>query len=271
MRKCISIPAVVALALLAASCNKLQSRDQLNKGVQAFKNAQYPDAVEHFKEAVRLDPSFSTARLYLATAYMQQWIPGAESPENKQMSKAAYDQFQIVLQSDKANTVALASIASLYLNQKDWSTAREWYEKLIAVDPKNADAYYSLGFIAWSDWYPEYQKTRAGLGMKQEDTGIIKDKKAREDLKARYAAVIDKGLASLDKAIEINPDYDDAMAYENLLIRERADLCDNNACYEADIKKADDWINMALETKKRKAEKRSRVPGGIHAETPDQK
>jgi Flp pilus assembly protein TadD len=91
MRKCISIPAVVALAFLGASCNKLQSRDQLNKGVQAFKNAQYPDAVEHFKEAVRLDPNFSTARLYLATAYMQQYIPGAESPENKQMSKAAYD------------------------------------------------------------------------------------------------------------------------------------------------------------------------------------
>jgi tetratricopeptide (TPR) repeat protein len=271
MRKCISIAAVVALAFLGASCNKLQSRDQLNKGVQSFKNAQYPDAVEHFKEAVRLDPNFSTARLYLATAYMQQWIPGAESPENKQMSKAAYDQFQIVLQGDKGNTVALASIASLYLNQKEWSNAREWYEKLIAVDPKNADAYYSLGFIAWSDWYPEYQKTRANAGMKQEDPGPIKDKKAREDLKARYGAVIEKGLASLDKAIDINPDYDDAMAYENLLVRERADLCDTKVEYDREIQKADDWVNKALETKKRKAEKRSQGTGGIHTETPDQK
>ena len=271
MRKWISILAVAALAFLGAGCKKLQSRDQLNKGVQAFKSAQYPQAVEHFKQAVELDPTFSTARVYLATAYMLQWIPGVDSPENKQMSKAAYDQFQLVLQNDKANTVALASIASLYLNQKDWSNARQWYEKLIAVDPRNADAYYSLGFIAWSDWYPEYQKTRAGLGMKQEDPGPIKDKKAREDLKARYAAVIDKGLASLDKAIEFNPDYDDAMAYENLLVRERADLCDTKVEYDREIQKADDWVNKALETKKRKAENRSKGTGGIHAETPDQK
>jgi tetratricopeptide (TPR) repeat protein len=271
MRKWISILAVAALAFLGAGCKKLQSRDQLNKGVQAFKNAQYPQAVEHFKTAVELDPSFSTARLYLATAYMQQWIPDAVSPENKQMADAAYAQFQLVLQSDKGNPVALASIASLYLNQKDWNNAREWYEKLIAADPRNADAYYSLGFIAWSDWYPVYQGARGKAGMKQEDPGPIKDKKIKEDLKARYGQVLDKGLQNLDKAIEINPDYNDAMAYENLLIRERADLCDSKAEYDHEIQKADDWINRALEANKRKAEKKAQGSGGIHTETPDQK
>jgi hypothetical protein len=83
--------------------------------------------------------------------------------------------------------------------------------------------------------------------------------------------VIDKGLANLDKAIEINPDYDDAMAYENLLIRERADLCDSKAEYDHETQKADDWINKALEAKKRKADKKSQGTGGIHTETPDQK
>ena len=48
---------------------------------------------------------------------------------------------------------------------------RQWYEKLTAVDPNNADAYYSIGFIAWSEWYPEYGTARANLGMKQEDPG----------------------------------------------------------------------------------------------------
>ena len=32
-------------------------------------------------------PTFPTARLYLATAYMSQYIPGAESPENQQNAK----------------------------------------------------------------------------------------------------------------------------------------------------------------------------------------
>ena len=229
MRQAILILAVAALAILGTSCTQLKARDQLNKGVAAFKNAQYPEAVEHFKTAVDLDPNFPTARLYLATAYMQQYIPGAESPENKQMATAAHDQFVKVLEMDPKNTVAIASIASLYLNQKQLDEAQQWYEKLTVVDPNNADAYYSIGFIAWSKWYPVYGTARAKLGMKQEDPGPIKDKKVKEELKAKYGPVIDNGLKSLDMALKINPDYDDAMAYENLLIRERADLADDQS------------------------------------------
>jgi tetratricopeptide (TPR) repeat protein len=266
MRKTIAVLAVAGLAILGAGCSKLQSRDRLNKGVQAFKNAQYPEAVEHFKVAVQLDPTFATARLYLATAYMQQYIPGAESPENQQMAQAAFDQFQKVLEQDPKNDTAIASIASLNLNQRKWDEAQRWYEKLTSVSPNNAEAYYSLGFVAWSQWYPEYQKARANLGMKQEDPGPIKDKKVREELKAKYGPIIENGLKSLDKALEINPDYDDAMAYENLLVRERADLMDTKQEYEAQSKIADEWVQKAMDTKKRKAEKKGQGAGGIVAE-----
>src|SRR5689334_1526484 len=147
MRKQILVIGATLLAILASGCNQLKSRDQLNKGVTAFKNAQYADAVENFKRAVELDPSFPSARLYLATAYMQQYIPGADSPENNQMATAAHDQFLKVLEQNPAadiKKVAMASIASLYLNQKKWDDAQQWYEKLTAIDPNNADAYYSL-------------------------------------------------------------------------------------------------------------------------------
>jgi tetratricopeptide (TPR) repeat protein len=167
------IVAVAGVALFSAGCQQLKSRDQLNKGVQAFKSAQYPEAVEHFKSAVELEPDFAVARLYLATAYMQQYIPGANSPENNQMAQAAHDQFMKVLEKDSKDKVAIASIASLYLNQGKWDEAKQWYEKLIAVAPDNADAYYSLGFIAWSEWYPELGKAKAALGMKQEGEGRI--------------------------------------------------------------------------------------------------
>src|ERR1051326_2225233 len=93
MRRLTLIAGVAAVSLLGSGCQKLRSRDQLNKGVQAFKNAQYADAVESFKTAVELDPTFPTARLYLATAYMQQYIPGADSPENNRMAQAAHDEF----------------------------------------------------------------------------------------------------------------------------------------------------------------------------------
>lgn len=254
--------ALVGLCLLvmtSAGCEKLKARDHLNKGVQAYKNARYPEAVEHFKISVDLDPTFATGRLYLATAYMMQYIPGADSPENNRMAKAAEDQFQEVLAQDDRNTVALASIASLKLNQKKFDEAATWYKKLIAVDPKNKEAYYSLGFIAWSKWYPALMTARAKLSMKQEDPGPIKDKKVVASLREEYTTVIEEGVKGLEKALEIDKEYDDAMAYMNLLIRERADLAVNAEQYKKEVEVADGWVQKALETKKIKA---ARMPTG---------
>jgi Tfp pilus assembly protein PilF len=274
MRKLASILPVAALAVVLISllvmgtgCQKLQARDHLNKGVTAFKNAQYPESVEHFKKAVELDPNFPTARLYLAMAYLQQYIPGAISDENDNYAKAAYDQFSEVLKQDPKNTLAIQSIASLYLYQKKWTEAREWYQRLVSADPKSTVGYYSLGFIAWSEWYPAYGAARAGLGMKLEDPGPIKDKKVKEELKAKYGPVIDDGLKALDKALEIDTEYDDAMAYENLLIRERADLADTKEEYEQQIKIANDWVDKNLAAKKIKAEKKNKTGGGITTES----
>lgn len=269
MRKLPLILGVAAVALLATSCQKLKSRDQLNKGVQAFKSAQYADAVESFKTAVELDPNFPTARLYLGTAYMQQYIPGAESPENNRMASAARDEFMKVLEQDPNEKTAIASLASLYLNQKNWDESEKWYRKYAAVDPNNPVPWYSQGFIAWSKWYPVYGKTLNDIGMSQEHPEPIKDKKLRAELAAKYGPVIDGGLQALDKALQIDPDYDDAMAYENLLIRERAVLRDTKEECDKDIKTADDWVAKTLETKKRNAEKKAKAtPGGIVADQP---
>jgi Tfp pilus assembly protein PilF len=184
------------------------------------------------------------------------------------MAKAAYDNFMKVLDQDPKNTVAMASVASLYLYQKKWDDAQQWYEKLVAVDPKNADAYYSLGFIAWSKWYPAYGMARLELNMKQDDPGPFKDKKVKEALKAQWLPTINAGLAALDKTLQINPEYEDAMSYENLLIRERADLLDSKEEYDAAIKTANDWVQKALETKKIKAARKEKKSGqgGIIAE-----
>src|SRR5262247_3557249 len=114
MRRAIAILGLVTVVVdagLTAGCNKLKARNHLNTGVQSFKNAQYEKAVESFKQAVELEPEFSTARLYLATAYMQQYIPGAESPENKQMAQMAHEHFMKVLEQTPNDKVAMASIA----------------------------------------------------------------------------------------------------------------------------------------------------------------
>ena len=113
----------MVLLLGAVGCDKLRARDQLNKGVQSFKNAKYEEAIEHFKNAVSLDPSLLTARLYLGTAYMQQYIPGADTPENNRNADLAINEFQSVLATPhptrEQKLHALKSIASLYYNHEE--------------------------------------------------------------------------------------------------------------------------------------------------------
>jgi Tfp pilus assembly protein PilF len=256
---------IAALALVATGCNKLKARDNLNRGVQAYKSTQYTQAVERFETAVQLDPTFTPARLYLAMAYYMQYIPGAESPENQQMADRALDQFQKVLQQDPKNDVATKSIASLYYNQKKWDQAEEWYKKGLQLNSNDKEAYYTLGVIAWSKWYPIYGTARAKLSMKPEDPGPIKDKKVKEELKTQYLPLVNEGIQNLQKALDIDKEYDDAMAYMNLLIREKADLDDTPEQYQKDIEVANNWVQKTLETKKIKAERKP-VSTGLSAQ-----
>ena len=256
--------ATLGLLVFASGCEKLKARDALNKGVQAYKATKYDAAARKFKEAIDADPTFEVARLYLATSYMSQWIPGADSPENKAMAKMAEDEFMEVLRRDPKNKLATESIASMRYNQANafpnledklrvMDDAKVWYAKLVEIDPDNAKAHYSLGVISWSKWYPKYKMARESAKMKQEDPGPIKDKKIREELKANYAGLVEEGIKQLEMAIEKDKVYDDAMAYLNLLIRERADLADNADDYKRDIATADNWVAKALEAKKIKA------------------
>lgn len=263
-----ALSSALLLAGLGSACTKLKARDHINKGVNAYKGARYEEAVEHFKTAVQLDPEFPTARLYLATAYMNQYIPGADSPENNQYAKAAQDEFMRVLENSSddpdSRKVAIAYLASLNYQQasgipkledklRKLDEARTWYEKLVQVDPQNKEAWYSLGVITWAKWYPELMAARTKLGMKPEDPGPLKDAKVRAELRDKNGAMIEEGIKNLEKALEVDPDYDDAMAYMNLLIRERADLADTPQEYKRDIEIAENWVDKTMETKKRKA------------------
>jgi len=273
MKSKIVILGIGLLLVFGTGCDKLRSRDKINRGIAAYKGAKYADAVELFKQAVALDAGNVNGRLYLATAYMSQYIPGAESPENLQLAKQAKEEFSKVLESHPNDTTALASLASLCYQQaqgmpdldakiKKLDEAKEWYMKLIAADPQNKEGFYSLAVIDWVKWYAAWMKARADLGMKPEESGPLKDKKVKAELKEKYSAVIEDGIKNLEQALKIDPNYDDAMAYMNLLIRERADLDDTPDQYRKEVEVADNWVQKALETKKQKAAKQAAAQGG---------
>jgi len=256
---------LAAVLLFLGGCNKLKARDQLNKGVQAYKNAKYELAIEHFKNAVALDPRLLNARLYLATAYAQQYIPGADTPENNQMGQQAIDEYKRVLEMDPKNTNSVKGIASLYFNMKKFDQAKEYHEKAKQLDPNDPEEYYSIAVIDWTQSYAPRQEERAKLGLKPDEP--LKDKKVCEALRDRNLSKVDEGIQNLNKALQLRPDYDDAMAYMNLLYREKADLeCGDPDARTADLKTADDWVDKTMATKKTKAEKLAQKGGGITTE-----
>ena len=245
----------VGLAMLSTvACNKLQARDQLNKGVQSYKSAKYEEAIDHFQKAVSLDPGLINARLYLATAYAQQYIPGADTEDNNRMAQQAIDQYKAVLERDPKNVNSVKGIAYLYLQMKKFEDAKQYYRKASELDPNDPEAYYSIGVIDWTQSYQPRMEERSKLGLKPEEA--LKDKKVCNALRQKVTDIIQDGISMLEKALQLRPDYDDAMAYMNLLYRERADLqCDNPAARAADLKTADEWVDKTMAVKKAKAEK----------------
>jgi tetratricopeptide (TPR) repeat protein len=251
----------VSLAVLSATgCDKLRARDQLNKGVQAYKNAKYEEAIDHFQHAVSLDPGLLNARLYLATAYTQQYIPGADTEDNNRMGQQAIDEYKSVLERDPKNINSVKGIGYLHLQMKKFDDAKEYYRKAAELDPNDPEPYYTIGVIDWTQAYQPRMEARAKLGLRPDEA--LKDKKECAALNVQSGAVIQDGLDALNKALELRPDYDDAMAYVNLMYREKADReCDDPATQAADLKTADEWVDKTMATKKAKAEKQPGAQG----------
>jgi len=274
--KLLTLAAVVLALFSSVGCDKLKARDQLNKGVKAYKDNHYEQAIDHFQEAVRLDPALINARMYLATAYVSQYIPGVDSPENLRTAQQAIDEYQKVIAANPSRDQKVNSakgIAYLYLNEKKWDEAKKYYRMASELDPNDAEPYYSVGVIDWSACYQPRMEERAKLGMKPDEHLSVKNKdqkKLCEDLKVKNGPTIQEGIDSLDKGIKLREDYDDAMAYMNLMYRERADIeCDDEAARAADLKTADQWVDKAMQAKQARAAKAAAAQtGGITMDQP---
>jgi hypothetical protein len=263
--------AAVTLALFSSvGCDKLRARDQLNKGVKAYKDSHYEQAIDHFQQAVQLDPGLINARMYLATAFVSQYIPGVDSPDNLRTAQQAIDEYQKVLDAPSAardqKVNSAKGVAYLFLNQKKWDDAKKYYRMASDMDPNDAEPYYSVGVIDWTACYQPRMEERAKLGLRPEENLNPKNKDQKQvcdQLKVKNGPVIQEGIDSLNKAIQLRADYDDAMAYMNLMYRERADVeCDDLAARAEDLKTADHWVDETLRVKKVKADKAAQSAGG---------
>jgi tetratricopeptide (TPR) repeat protein len=204
-------------------------QDSLNKGIKAFRDANYKSAIEYFKQALDLDPTLVNAQIYLATAYLQQYMPGSQSRENLEFAEKAIEGFNRVLRQHPDNLNAVLALASIYQSTKHLQNARENYLLASQLDPQNPVPFYALGQLDW-------------MMVSQKDEPLPFVEQSR---------LIEEGLESLDKALAVNPRYEDAMTYKSLLLREKARLALDPAEKARLLGMAGDWLNKASEARSR--------------------
>ena len=256
---------LAAMVLTMSGCNRLAARDQLNKGVDSYKSGKYEEAIGHFQKATELDPSLPMAKTYLATALSQNIVPGLDTPENLKTADQAISIFQEVLAKDPSDVNSMKQIAGIYFNIKKLDEAKTWQKKVLAADPKDPEAAYTVGVIDWTQAHENVLKALVPAGINDDGEGNAKaPKKIMEQIKEENSALVDEALQYLNQAVANRPNYDDAMAYLNLVYRRKADVdYGDDAARKEDLAQAEEWRTKAMGTRKANEEKKNKGPGGI--------
>jgi tetratricopeptide (TPR) repeat protein len=126
--------------------------------------------------------------------------------------------------------IVYMQLAGFYGRMGDFPNAIQAFEQRAEQEPNNPEAFYTVATQYWDQAY-------RGAGVREAD-------------KKTY---VDKGLAAIDKSIQIRPDYVEALVYKNLLLRLQANLETNPARQQALIKQADQFRDQAEEIRKKKA------------------
>ena len=203
--RCKTIALLVCLPLVlgtlgCGTMDYLKARDRLNKGVKAFRDAEFEIAINYFKESSELDPELRNAKIYLATSYASLYVPNGRSAENVEIGNNAISAFQSVLNEDPNDLPSIKGVAGIYLQMAKFEKAKEFYLRNCELEPENPDAFYSVGNVNWTITFDKLEP---------------KSPAERSDL-------IAQGLEHLEKALAIDENYFNAYFYINLLLREKA-------------------------------------------------
>jgi tetratricopeptide (TPR) repeat protein len=259
---------VAVLAVSLAGCNRFKARQLIRQGNTYFKEQLYEDALKKYQEAKELDPNEVKLDKFLAMGYMALYNPGSTHPKDQEalekaiehfkkylavkpddekaskflmttyMNAQKYDDaieyFKDFIQKHPADSAAVQTVAMLYARKGDFENSMVWQRKRAELEPTNAEVFYTMGVTAWDKSYNSVPDAMAGEVRR---------------------GIVDEGMKNLDKALELKPDYFEAMFYVNLLYREMAKL-ENDPAKKAELAaKADEWQKKGLEVRKQAQEK----------------
>jgi tetratricopeptide (TPR) repeat protein len=270
----IAAAALVLLSFAAAGCDKFKSKQLIREGNAYFKEQLYEDALRKYEQAQALDPDEVRLDKFVAMGNMALYNPGSTHPKdvaaltkaiehfkkylaarpddekaakflvttymNAQKFDDAIAYFKDFIANHPKDSQAVQTVAMLYAKKGDYENSIEWQKKRAALEPANADVFYTMGVTAWQKSYDS-----PGADVSPEH-GLTPEKRKE---------ILDFGMAQLDKAIELNPDYFEAMLYKNLVYRQYARIEGDPAKVAELTAKATEWQTKALEVRKKVQEK----------------
>jgi tetratricopeptide (TPR) repeat protein len=145
----------------------------------------------------------------------------------------AYDAAESVLLRAKnthPDSGVYMQLASYYNRQGQFDKTMEALQERAAKEPNNPEAFYTIATFYWDEAYRDFK---------------LKDAQKKE--------FVDKGMEAVDKALQIKPDYIDALVYKGLLLRLKANLEPNHDKAMEMIKDAEKLSNQANDLRKKKA------------------
>lgn len=228
---------------------------ELSEGARAYKEGRFPEAEQHFRRALELDPTQKNAQLFLARALQQQYKPGDETPENVAVGERAAVAYQDVLNKDPQNEDAYKAMVFLYGQMKREDKAVELLTERAnnysLPDGKRAEFF---GILASKRWQCSFDITELKENQSKEEKpgGASIHYHMPADSADFYKArqCMDEGLQLVEQAVALDPKSASAWTYKANLLREASKLAEmeGDAALKADF---DRQYKEAFDTQKR--------------------
>jgi tetratricopeptide (TPR) repeat protein len=160
-----------------------------------YKKGDYDESIRLLEEALKTDPNYSEANKYMGYNYAAK----------KDFAKA--EEYFNKVKPEDMNSEDYMVQASMYAGEKDFSKSYPLYEKAIAADTAFEEAYFEYGKALFNDTtYADHYRAALTNFQKAIDLGILNVAAwVYAGIADFYLGDYDKGVAVIDKSIELNP------------------------------------------------------------------